>query len=363
MALGLFLSSLANIFFPFLPSVSKSIGVPLVLVASILWGINGIFQSMGFPPVAKGLVYWFAPKERARKWTLWSTSHVAGAFLIGVIAAFLLRKKINIFGLNAWKLTFVIPGIIGIIYSVIILLTLTDKPQTVGLPPIEEYSNDKLPIKKESGMAYSEAIKKYLFINPMFWALSIAYIFIYYVRFATLDWGTMFLVEHCNFTQANAASVLKWMPLIGAIGGILSGYLVDKVFKGKCTPVVLIFLIISAFSCWQFYIQATSITQTSGVLLTTIFAALIGFSIDGPQNLVGGVQISRIVPQEAVAAATGLAGLFGYLGSILSNLGVAWLTKNIGWKSVFTSCIIASILAALLVLLTYKAEKRQLKND
>ncbi|MDR1150181.1 MAG: MFS transporter [Clostridiales bacterium] len=362
MALGLFLSSIVNIIFPFLPALSKTLGISLALIASIFWGINGIFQSMGFPPVAKGLVYWFAPKERARKWTLWSTSHVLGAFLIGVIAAFLLGHQINILGLNAWRLTFVIPGLIGIIYSFIILTSLTDKPQTVGLPPIEEYSNDTLPVKKETGMSYGFAIKKYLFTNPMFWSLSLAYIFIYYVRFATLDWGTMFLVDHCSFTQADAASVLKWMPLIGAVGGILSGYLVDKIFKGKCTPVVLISLLISALSCWQFYIHASGVHQAHGIFLTTVFAALIGFSIDGPQNLVGGVQISRIVPQEAVSAATGLAGLFGYLGSILSNLGVAWLTENFGWKSVFSSCILASIIAALLVMLTYKSETNKFQN-
>ena len=89
MALGLFGSSLINLAFPFLPQFqgwlsNMHIAIPLVGLAALAWGLNGVFQSMGFPPVAKGLVYWFSPSERATKWTLWSSSHTFGAFFVGV---------------------------------------------------------------------------------------------------------------------------------------------------------------------------------------------------------------------------------------------------------------------------------------
>lgn len=210
MALGLFASSLINLAFPFLPQFHAFLGqmhitLPLVFLASLLWGLNGVCQSMGFPPVAKGLVYWFSPSERATKWTLWSSSHTFGAFFVGVLIAYLLK-------FDAWRMAFVVPAIMGICYSIFLLFFLTDKPTTVGLPPIEEYRHDVMPVKEKSNLSHWEILKKHVLKNPFLWALAISYIFIYYVRFATLDWGTMFLTQERGFSDELAVSAMKWMP-------------------------------------------------------------------------------------------------------------------------------------------------------
>jgi sugar phosphate permease len=350
MATGLFLSSLVNLAFPFLPDlqvfVAKSgLAIPLIGFAAFAWGLNGVFQSMGFPPVAKGLVYWFSPSERATKWTLWSSSHTFGAFFVGVLISYLLK-------LELWKMAFVIPALMGITYSIVILFTLTDKPSTVGLPPIEEYKYDPMPVKKDIGISHWEVLKKHVFTNPFLWALAISYIFVYYVRFATLDWGTLFLVEERGFTQAAAVSALKWMPFLGMPGGIVAGYLADKFFQGRCTQMNIIYLAILAASCWGFY----KIAGTDTFFWTSLLAAFIGFFVDGPQNLAGGVQASRIVTQESVSAACGFTGMFGYFGAMLSSSGAAYIIKYYGWEGVFISCIVSCAIAAALISITWKKE-------
>ncbi len=350
MATGLFMSSLVNLAFPFIPEFQTWIAkagltIPLVGLAAFLWGLNGVFQSMGFPPVAKGLVYWFSPSERATKWTLWSSSHTFGAFFVGVLISYLLK-------LDLWKMAFVIPALMGICYSVFLLFFLTDKPTTVGLPPIDVYKNDPMPVKQESGMTHWEILKKNVFSNPFLWALAVSYVFVYYVRFATLDWGTLFLVEERGFTQGAAVSALKWMPFLGMPGGIVAGYLADKFFQGRCTQMNLIYLAILAASCWGFY----KIAGTDAFFWTSVLAAFIGFFVDGPQNLAGGVQTSRIVTQESVSAACGFTGMFGYFGAMLSSSGAAYISKHFGWRGVFISCIFACIIAGALIATTWKKE-------
>ena len=351
MATGLLLSSLINLAFPFLPNFQHFVAdhgltIPLVGLAAFAWGINGVCQSMGFPPVAKGLVHWFSPNERATKWTLWSSSHTFGAFFVGLLISWLLK-------MDMWKAAFFIPALMGISYSIFMLFFMTDKPTCVGLPPIEEYRNDTMPVKEtKSDMSHWEILKKYIFKNPFLWALALAYIFVYYVRFATLDWGTMFLVEDRGFTQEGAVSVLKWMPFLGMPGGIVAGYLADKFFQGRCTQMNLIYLGILAASCWGFY----CIAGTNAIFWSSILAAFIGFFVDGPQNLAGGVQASRIVVQNAAAAATGFTGMFGYFGAMLASSGAAWISKNYGWKGVYVSCIIACFAAAALIATTWKKE-------
>lgn len=350
MALGLFCSSLVNLAFPFLPDLQAWVAkthmtIPLVAFAAFAWGLNGIFQSMGFPPVAKGLVYWFSPSERATKWTLWSSSHTFGAFFVGVLITYLLK-------FDLWKMAFIIPAIMGICYSIFLLFFLTDKPTTVGLPPIDEYKNDPMPIKKDTGLTHWQVLKKHVFGNPFLWALALSYVFVYYVRFATLDWGTLFLVEDRGFAQDAAVSALKWMPFLGMPGGIVAGYLADKFFQGRCTQMNLIYLAILAASCWGFY----KVAGTDAFFWTSLLAAFIGFFVDGPQNLAGGVQTSRIVTQESVSAACGFTGMFGYFGAMLSSSGAAFISKHYGWHGVFISCIIACFIAGILISITWKKE-------
>lgn len=336
MATGLFGASLVNLFFP---------SAPAVWVLYVLWGLNGIFQSMGFPPIAKGLVHWYAPKERATMWTLWSSSHTCGAFFIGIIASFILNRQ---FG---WQYVFYVSGVLGLLTSIGILLTLTDKPETVGLPKIEDYKNDVMPVKSESGMTHAQVLKKYIFGNKFLWMLAFAYIFVYFVRFAALDWTVKFMVD-MKYTPDSAAVYLAVMPLLGMPGGIVAGWLADRFFKGRCTPINIIYLVLLALSTWGFYATISLPVD----FYHYFFSAAIGFFVDGPQNLVGGVQTSRVTVQEAASAATGFTGMFGYLGAVLSGSGAAFIIANLGWGGFYSSIVIACIIAIVLISMTWSRE-------
>lgn len=347
MSLGLFASSVINIIFAFLPQLSHLVPVSLTFMAALLWGINGAAQSMGFPPVAKGLVYWFSPSERATKWTLWSSSHTFGAFFVAQLISLLLWLKCG------WQMAFLVPAIMGIAYSIFMIYYMADTPKSEGLPAIEEYRHDVMPVKQEKeDMTQWQIIKKYVLTNPFLWALAISYIFIYYVRFATLDWATTFLNQERGFSEAAAASAASAMPFLGMPGGIVAGYLADRWFGGRCTQMNLIYLAILAASCWGFY----KIASPDAFVMTAVLAAFIGFFVDGPQNLAGGVQASRVTIQKAAAAACGFTGMFGYFGAMLSSKGAAYISTHYGWKGVYVSCIYACIIAGICIATTWKKE-------
>ena len=129
-------------------------------------------------------------------------------------------------------------------------------------------------------------------------------------------------------------------------GGIVAGYLADRWFGGRCTQMNLIYLAILAASCWGFY----KFAAPTSFWVTAIFAALIGFFVDG------GVQASRVTVQKAAAAACGFTGMFGYFGAMLSSKGVAYMIEHHGWKNVYLSCIVACILAGICIATTWKKE-------
>jgi sugar phosphate permease len=343
MAIGLFLASIIHLFIGFLDS--------LFLIV-FFWGLNGAFQSMGFPPIAKGLVHWFSPSERATKWTILSSSHTAGTFGVGLLVAGI----INLYnkGIVGWEAVFYVPGIIGCLTAIGLFITLRDRPVSMGLPEIENFKKDKPIVElSESTKSHWEILKKYIFTNKYLWILSFANMFIYIVRFGTLDWATIFLYDVKGIDQVSVAIFWTLMPLAGIPGGIVAGYLADRFWNGRCVPINVIYLVLLIFSIIGFYFYS----GPDNILLTGISLLLIGFLIDGPQNLISGVQASRVTVKEAISGACGMTGFFGYVGATFSGVGLAYITESFGWMAMYGVCVLSAILCLILVLLTYNKEK------
>ncbi len=343
MAIGLFLASLIHLFIGFLDS--------LYLIV-FFWGLNGAFQSMGFPPIAKGLVHWFSPRERATKWTILSSSHTAGTFGVGLLVAGI----INLYnkGIVGWEAVFYIPGIIGCLTAIFLFITLRDRPVSLGLPEIEDYKNDRpIVVLIEKSKSHWTLLKKHVFTNKYIWLLSLANMFIYIIRFGTLDWATIFLYDIKGIDQVQVAIFWTLMPLAGIPGGIVAGYLADKFWNGRCVPINVIYLVLLTFSIIGFYFYS----GPNNIILTGVFLLLIGFLIDGPQNLISGVQTSRVTVKQAISAACGMTGFFGYVGATFSGIGLAYITESFGWMAMYGVCALSSVFCLVLVLMTYKKER------
>lgn len=95
----------------------------------------------------------------------------------------------------------------------------------------------------------------------------------------------------------------------------------------------------------------------NNIILTCVFLLLIGFLIDGPQNLFSGVQASRVTVKEAISGACGMTGFFGYVGATFSGIGLAYITQKFGWLGMYATCALSSILCIVLVMMTWKKEK------
>jgi sugar phosphate permease len=181
----------------------------------------------------------------------------------------------------------------------------------------------------------------------------LANMFIYIVRFGTLDWATIFLYDVKGIDQVSVAIFWTLMPLAGIPGGIVAGYLADRFWNGRCVPINVIYLVLLIFSIIGFYFYS----GPDNILLTGISLLLIGFLIDGPQNLISGVQASRVTVKEAISGACGMTGFFGYVGATFSGVGLAYITESFGWMAMYGACALSAILCLLLVLMTYNKEK------
>lgn len=356
---ALFISAIVNILFVlcahFVPAGKISIfGLPpvslLLWLLAFFWGVNGWFQSMGFPPIAKNLSYWFANKERGIKWSLWSSSHEVGTYISVVLSGFLIAHY-------GWESVFYVPAIFAMIFCFFFYKNLQDKPASIGLPDIEKYKDPDYvePVKEsneEDNTTYSEIFKKYIIKNPTVWLLAIAYIFVYVVRYGSIDWLVMYQVDMKHYTIAEAAKRLSFLPLVGVLGTIGAGFVSDKFFKGKRAPVNIICLILLAINIYLFKVNTHPI-------LDYIYISAIGVFTCGPQVLIGGLSAVESSSKKVASAVTGFCGMFGYIGAILSGVGTGFIIQKFSWNSAINFWILSALLSLGICLILLKRENKK----
>ncbi|MBW2734355.1 MAG: MFS transporter [Deltaproteobacteria bacterium] len=339
MAFGLFVSALLNIFFSFSHSL---------FFFSLFWLLNGVFQATGAPPSAKICVRWFSISERGTKWALWNISHQAGGGLILVIAGWLGMA----FG---WRAVFWGPAVIALFGVLFILDRVRDRPEALGLPPIDVYRDDpELISPEDSERSQWQLIVARVLLNPRLLLLALSSLCIYVVRYGTLDWAAKYLVEAKGQSLGVAGQLASLIEFAGIPGMLLAGWLTDRFFNSRRAPVVIISLFAVALSMAGFYLVPPGHPWLDALALSAV-----GFFTYGPQMLVAGVAAADACGTQVAAAAVGITGLFSYIGAIVSSAGTGVAVDRWGWGGGFGLWIVASLVGAVLLLPLWKMRGRR----
>ncbi|HUX79027.1 MAG TPA: MFS transporter, partial [Alphaproteobacteria bacterium] len=333
MSVGLFLSAIVSFIMGF--------GSGLFFFA-MLWGLNGCFQSMGWPACARVITHWFSPKELGSKWALWASSHQIGAVAIFGLGGFLIEH----FG---WRYAFIVPAFVSMGLAFFLFNRLRDTPQKVGLPPVEEYKGDVNHVSHlyEERITLKEVLTTVL-ANKLVWFMAIANMCLYIPRMGIFFWAPTFLKEYKGVTLIIAGMQLVSFEIACLIGGITAGWISDRFFAGRRGPIATVFLIglaITLFIFWKI--------PPGYPLLDALVLMIAGFLLNGPQVL-NGVATADFASKRAVGVATGITGVCAYAGSALaSGAGFGKLVEVYGWEGGFLLFILASLVGAFFFALTW----------
>lgn len=353
MALGLFLTAICNFAFG---------GVQNLNIHLWLWALNGFFQGMGWPPCGRSMGHWFSERERGLTFSIWNTAHNIGGGLAGIITAW----AVTSFG--GWQYAFYVPGAIALIGSIYVFVRLCDTPQSVGLPPVEEYKNDYPAAQEECTNLERELTTKELFVNnvlknKIIWLLAIANFFTYVSRYSMLDWGPMYLREmkHANLVGGGIA------VMITEFGGIPStiffGWISDKVGGRRGMICTLCMIpVLGAFTTILF-------TPPSMIWLDMIMLGFVGFFVYPVINLIAVIALDT-TSKKAIGTAAGFIGLLGYLGRMAEAQGFGWMLDHFGaiygkaaaWHIVIYGILGCTFLAGVLLAFTWNIRPCKVKH-
>lgn len=327
--LGLILTATLNFAF----GLSRDFPVHLVL-----WTLNGFVQGMGSGPCLRSLAHWYSARERGTVFGFWNISHNIGGAAAGIVAV----KCTEYFG---WPSAFYVPGALAVICAIYVSFRMYDTPQSVGLPPIEEFSGTK-PFShgshSERELSLREIVFTYLLPNRVLWFLACATFFAYIANYSIIDWGPTYLREAKGASLTEGGISLAINEAAGIFGMLVMGWLSDRVGgrRGMVSALSMLPLV--------FGMLALIMAPSHPLWLEFIIFAVLGFFSYGPLMLMGVMSID-FTSKKAVATAGGFIALFGYMGRMVEGQGLGWLSQYYGWKVGF-GCVIGCVVMGFILL-------------
>jgi OPA family glycerol-3-phosphate transporter-like MFS transporter len=349
MAFGLLATAICNFAFG---------GVGSYRTHLVLWAINGLVQGMGWPPCGRSMGHWFSEKERGLTFSIWNTSHNVGGGIAGYVAAWAADY------LGGWQYAFFVPGVLATIGAAYLFARLRDTPQSVGLPPIEEYKKDYPENHGRRGepereLTTRELLFDYVLTSKWVWLLAFANFFAYIARYSMLDWGPLYVREVKGATLLEGGKVITAIEFGGIPSTILFGWFSDLAHGRRgmvatlcVAPILAAFtaiLFIPAGYLWLDYAMLTMV----GLFIYPVINFIVIIALD-------------LRGKKAIGTAAGFIGLFGYLGRAAQAKGFGWTLDHVGalygketaWVVVIAAILVCTAVALVLLAFTWRLKPR-----
>ena len=326
--LGDKLGTRAIILVGMLASVMASVAMgcsSTIALMGILFAIQGLCQSSGWAPLSKNVGEFFSQRERGSIMGFWCTNYAFGGFIASVLAGYSAQK----FG---WRYAFFVPAGVLFVIWILFFLFQRNRPEDVGLPPIEQYHGEKETVIDPQAIPSLEPEGSWKVVaevlrNKMVWLLAVVYFLVKPTRYLLLYWSPVYINELLGTGTASSGFLGSMFDLAGPVGTLAGGLISDRLFKSKRIPICVIALFCLAVFMAAFrFIQPTRIAIGSGMFL-------IGFLIYIPDSLVAGAAAIDFGTKKGASTASGLVNGLGSLGQIIGVTLPGWAGKVLGNSS------------------------------
>ena len=354
MATGLFISAVVNLLMGVLGLFHGPAGLMTTIIFvsfAILWGINGWMQSMGSPPGVISLSRWFPRSKRGTYYSIFSATPYVGEFISYNVLALIVSWL-------GWQYGFIVAALAGLVGAAVILIFVSDTPESKGLPSVQSLSGEQLT--KEDRMPTRE-LQKMVLRHPGIWVIALASAFIYITKYAIAGWGILFLQKSRDFDLAEASQIIAFSSVFGIVGTVLAGWLSDRIFKGDRVKPAILSGIISTSSLILFLFVG------GGFILNIFYVSLFSLSVGVLYCIVAGLMAVDIVPRKATGAALGIVGISSYVAAGIQDITSGYLIQGFMTKvdgvdvydfgPVSWFWVAASVVSFLLPVLNWKKMK------
>ena len=308
----------------------------IILGMSLLYSANQYFQSFGALSVVKVNSSWFHVKERGVFGGIFGIMISSGYFLALTVGGYILS-------LLPWYYVFLIPAGFIFIMFVIDTFLVKDKPSQAGYNDFNTGDASSNDPEKDKPVDWGYLLKK-VFTNPIIITIMVAEFCTGFVRQGLLLWVVPFLkevhqIEHGTYLY-NVATI--GITVGGILGGLLCGFLSDKIFHSRRPPVAFIFYIGQI-------IFVLLLGQIKNPVVVSYLVGVCCMFIFGVHGMLSGTASMDFGGTKAAATVTGLFDGVQYVASGFTGFLLGAGLDKFGWSAWTFMIIPFSIIGAILM--------------
>jgi OPA family glycerol-3-phosphate transporter-like MFS transporter len=290
-------------------------------VYAALISINMYFQSYAAIAIVKVNAAWFHVKERGVFGGIFGIMISSGLFLAYSLQPAIMKYLFP----GRPHLYFVIPGFVLAAAFVATIALIRDTPEHAGLGAFDTGSAKDFD---EAGGTSTLAVFKRLLTHRV--VMTIAF----------MELCTGVLRDGMNYwfgnwaKQSAAPGVREWLGvglfLAGMLGGLVAGFLSDKVFQSRRPPVAGLLYGVMAVLAAVIYGSMTFFGLRSPTLPYVLFAAVVAgaFCVIGTHGVLSGASTADFGGKRATAIVVGVIDGFVYLGVAIQSVCLGFLTAR-----------------------------------
>ena len=302
----------------------------LALMA-VIWGTNGIFQSMLWAPLLRIFSQTINSELREK-----AVLNIALSLPVGTVCAYLLSTIIIKY--SSWNYIFICGGSVILAAFVVGLLFVLSSEKSMTKTVVKNEKTDKntksgfLPVIISSGLL--------IIIIPSFLHGM--------MRDGITNWVPTMITEEYGVLPAFSVFLTVVLPIFNAFGAYIITPLYRKLgcnemkTAGICGIFALIPMVLLLF------------IGKIPVIVSVILLALTTMSMYSLNYLIVSRVPVRFAESGHTSSVTGLLNSFAYIGCAVSSYGFGAVSQKAGWSAVIVIWIISALLTSLFAFLSNK---------
>jgi ACS family hexuronate transporter-like MFS transporter len=304
----------------------------------------GLSEAAAIPTGTKMSTIWFPSKERSIATGWFNSGSSLGAMVTPPLVIWLSAAY-------GWKAAFALTGSLGVIVSIVWFWLYRDPEAHPSV------SAEELAYIKSDGPApvQTKPSVRAVVARPKFYSIAVA-------RFLTEPawqtfafWIPLYMVS-VRGMDIKQFALFAWLPfLFSDLGCIFGGYLAPILhnrFKLQMVNARLTVISLGAL----LMIGPAMIRFAADPIVAILCFSIGGFAHQMLSSMMYAL-MGDVVETNDVATATGIAGMFGYLGGAIFTLIVGALATTIGYEPLFTVLFLFDVVAALVLWIAIGSRK------
>ena len=338
MMVGVVASAILNVVISFQSSIP---------VITVLWGLNGFFQSMVWSNGLGVVNKWWPSSKRG-----FSTGFAT--FFSGMAQVTTYLSVLICLQLNpewGWRAAFRFPMIPLLLSMIGFILFFKNSPSDAGMDELEEASdtadNEQEQALKEKGFLYPYRL---LFSEPKVILFCLITAIAGIGRYGLLTWIPTYFTEELGLTIKDGIFSSILLPFGQACAMFIFPIITDKLLKGKREPMIILAATVTFCGMIAFpFIQSQTVASLV-LFLLGVFSMVTGviWTIAGD---IGGKVLSSTV--------VGVFDWAAYMGAAVQAMLFGFVKDQFGWSSVF---VIIAVLYVILLVATLLAKNIKIKH-